>query len=50
MDWTQFWGIPTTVNTKMFLEVMLVFESLSTLGAFEFAVASPLVHQLWLWR
>lgn len=34
------------MNSKVFLQMVLVFKGLSTLGAFELAVAGCLVEQL----
>lgn len=36
----------TAVNPEVFLQMVLIFEGLATLGAFEFAVAGCLVEQL----
>lgn len=42
------WGGLTAVDAKMLLQVMFVFEGFSTLAAFELAVSSSFVEQLWL--
>lgn len=36
----------TAMNPEVFLQMVLVFEGLATLGAFELAVAGRLVEQL----
>lgn len=40
----------TAMNPEVFLQMVLVFEGLATLGAFELAVAGRLVEQLVLWE
>lgn len=38
--------LPTTVDSQVLLQMVLVFEGLATFCAFELAVASSLVQQL----
>lgn len=40
----------TAMNPEVFLQMVLVFEGLATLGAFELAVSGRLVEQLVLWE
>lgn len=41
-----FLSLLTAMNPEVFLQMVLVFEGLATLGAFELAVAGRLVEQL----
>ena len=43
-------GVLTAVNAEMLLQMMLILEGFSTLGAFELSVSRPIIQQRRLWR